>query len=385
MSILGSLGAAANGFVDGLERGQRMARNNAAMADEERLRKAMDEANKAGQESLRQWQKDQAPQTETRATLSSADVAAAPGFGKGLDQSSGPVSFEQQAQPGGLAQSLTLGGAQPVGGTETRTTQPKADEREGILQALSARRKALMGSGIDAKYWMDDWGKEANMRAQVRTERLDQANQRFAMNSDPSEWAKAVYPLIDDGMEFVSASPTKGVDGKQGWQFVRRDPATGEEQATVMDAEGFNKFRMSVADPKMVMQYEARQMLERYKADQGIRESQGKQEAERETNRQKSRLSLGEIAARSSQDRQTNDLKPVVLGADATLVKPDGKGGASTVAKGGGRTLGGPAANPSAANRVLNERAQAAAAIKANPGAASAIKERFKARTGKDF
>lgn len=378
MASLAQFAALGNGFFQGKRETDRY-------MEEDRVRKALKEADQAGRDSFQKWQKSMAPQTETRGTLTSADVAAAPGFGKGLDQPAGPVSFDQQAQPGGLAQSLTLGGVQPIGGTETRTTQPKVDEREGILTALSARRKALMGAGVDAKYWMDDWGKEANMRAQVRTERMDQANQRFAVNGDPADWAKSVYPLIDDGMDFVSASPTKSVDGKQAWQFVRRDPATGEEHATVMDAEGFNKFRMSVADPKMVMQYEARQLLERFKADQGIREAKGKEEARRETNRDKSRLSLGEIAARGSEARKTNDTKPVVLGADATLVKPDGKGGAKPVAKGGARTLGGPSTKPSAANRVLDERAQAAAAIKANPDAAAQIKERFKARTGKDF
>lgn len=223
------------------------------------------------------------------------------------------------------------------------------------------------------------------MRAQVRGERMDQANQRFAVNGDPADWAKSVYPLIDDGMDFVSAGPTKGVDGKQAWQFVRRDPATGEEQTTVMDADGFNKFRMSVSDPKMVMQYEARQLLERMKADEKIRAGEADQKARRGRSLAEHGDRMNEIAARGAQARQTNDRKPVVLGADATLVKPDGKGGSSTVAKGGKRTLGGPTANPSAANRVLDERAQAAAAIKANPDAAAQIKERFKARTGKDF
>lgn len=384
MSILGSLGAAANGFVDGLERGQRMARNNAAMEEEDRVRKAMDAANKAGQASYKAWIDGQ---NQGQPSLSSADVQAAPGLGKDLQVSvDQPVSLAQGGAAPGLSGQLGLGGIEPIGSMQPpRKASPQADEREGVLTALAARRKALMGSGVDPKYWMDDWGKEANLRAQVRAERLDQANQRFGIDGDAGAWAKAVYPMIDDGMELVSASQIKGIDGKPAWQFVRRDPTTGEDQTSVMDADGFNRFRMSVADPKLVMQYEARKALEAYKADQGIREAQGKQEAERETNRQKSRLSLGEIAARGAESRRTNDTKPVVLGADATLVRPDGKGGATTVAKGGARTLGGPAANPSAANRILDERAQAAAAIKANPAAAAQIKERFKARTGKDF
>jgi len=245
----------------------------------------------------------------------------APSFGQPADVTAKPTAEQQAPQP----QPFPLSTQAP----SDAQRPAQRDEREGILAGMQARRKALMNEKVDPKLWMDDWGKEANLRAQIRGEKIDGAEKRFLATGDPGEYARTVYPLIDDGMDFVGSRQVKDGKGNMAWEFVRRDQKTGKEVSNVMNADQFQRFMIGTRDPNAVVQYEAKSMLERMKADQKIREEAAKAEGERETNRQKSKLTLGEIAARTGgevavtkekgrQDRSTQRDKPVVLSEGAT-------------------------------------------------------------------
>ena len=246
-----------------------------------------------------------------------------PSFGQPADVTARPTAAQQAPQPD--QQAVTLSTQQP-----SPSAQPvKRDEREGILAGMQARRKALMNEKVDPKLWMDDWGKEANLRAQIRGEKVDNAEKRFLATGDPGEYARTVYPLIDDGMDFVESRQVKDDKGEPAWEFVRRDQKTGKQFTNVMNTDQFQRFMIGARDPNAVIQYEAKSMLAKFNADQKIRENAANQEGVRETNRQKSAHTLDEIAARSRgemavtkqkgiEDRTTNKDKPVVVSEGAT-------------------------------------------------------------------
>lgn len=368
-------------------------RQDKQWADEDAQKDAVKRANEAAMTAYQNWAKsgDQpsAQQTSSPASQTTPTEApaaggmtlgggvttdgpltlggATPSFGQPADVTAKPTAAQQMPRSGGGMSlgggvttdgKLTLGGGVPSFGQPADVTdkptaaqqapQPEAppvtqasqqlpqsgrpvqrDEREGILAGMQARRKALMNEKVDPKLWMDDWGKEANLRAQIRGEKIDNAEKRFLATGDPGEYARTVYPLIDDGMDFVGSRQVKDDKGNPAWEFVRRDQQTGKQITNVMNADQFQRFMMGARDPNAVIQYEAKSMLERMKTDQKIRKDAADQEGVRETNRQKSKLTLGEIAARSSgemavtkekgkQDRTTQRDKPVVLSEGAT-------------------------------------------------------------------
>ncbi len=393
-----------------MQDGERMKRlqerEDKQFAREDAQREALDAANKAARDALqghRSQYEASAPQPEQRLTftgnqpqapglqlqpsaLPAAALATAPGMTLGGNQGA-------MTPPAGMALDLS-GRPQPTDTVTTQRAAPKYDEREGVLAGLTARRKSLMNSGVDDKLWLDDWAKESQLRGQMRTERVDNAEKRFMATGDPGEYAKAVYPLIDDGFDFVGTKPVKTADGRQAWEFTRRDQATGREVTNVMDADQFQRFTMSVRDPKAVAEYEAKALLERIKANEKIRADLAAEEASRGTERLKGGLKLGQIAAegkearstaatRGSQDRLTNSVKPQVLNGGSTLFQPDGKGGGDKIADGPPRTPGS-ATNPSASNRILDERERARKAI-ADGRDPALVKKRFREATGKDF
>lgn len=294
-----------------------------------------------------------------------------------------------------LGNSLSLA-AQPAPiKTEQVTTRPTAkyDEREGVLAGMKARRNYLMSNGADMKTWMGDWGAESKLRSQMRSERIDDAEKRFAATGDPGEYAKVIYPLIDDGMEVVGTKPIKTLDGQEAWEFTTRDTESGKETSRTMTLPQFDQLRLSVRDPSAMFKYEAEALIKRMEADEKIRVEQGGQLARQGTEYVKSKLQLGEIAAKGKQDRMsigargaedraTDRHKPIKLGDGDALVAP-GKGGAYETVAERPRTLGG-SPQPSAGNRVLDMRAEAVEAIRkgADP---QKVAERFQSQTGEGF
>lgn len=288
-------------------------RDDKAYARAEDQRTALDEANTAARKAFEEhraaFEAANQPKTEDRVTLMSGGDTQ-PRLGAvnlGANTPMPSAQFGTVDQPG-LAGSLSLGGGGgPAVPREQVQVQPtgRYDEREGVLAGLSARRKALMSKDVDAKLWMDDWAKESALRSQMRSERIDAAERRFMATGDPGEYAKAIYPLIDDGMEFVGTEPVKTQDGSQAWKFIRRDSQTGKETSSVMNAEQFQKFMLGVRDPAKVAEYESKSLLERMEADEKIRAEIEKQKAVRQTKTHESGLRLEEIAAQGKQNRQT--------------------------------------------------------------------------------
>lgn len=349
------------GFADGLNAGVNMVLNayNTKVAAEDRQRRnerqdkqwarddaqqqAIDDANKAARDAFEAHQSKFKEATQPKATeqLQLTSGAQDPNplsvsTGQDLAQQPGTLSLQSpQLQPDAIpGASLALSG---VGGMPranlpmqaVTTKAPDYDEREGVLAGLSARRKSLMAANADSKLWMDDWAKESQLRSQIRAERVDGAEKRFLATGDPGEYARIVYPLIDDGYDFVGTREVKGLDGKPAWEFTRRDQVTGKEVTNTMNADQFQRFMMGVRDPAKVAEVEAKALIERIKADEKIRAAGGEEVAKQGTAKVKSQLKLGEIsaegaearktvAAKGGQDRLTEREKPLVLSEGAT-------------------------------------------------------------------
>ncbi|MCH8180270.1 MAG: hypothetical protein IIA02_10870 [Proteobacteria bacterium] len=413
----------AQGLANGLNMGIRLSqakdaedrdkrlqdRQDKQWAREDEQRAALDAANKAARDAL-QAHRDQysasVPQPEQRLTFT-GNQPQQPGLQlPPMAANSDPAAASVPAMP---ALSLNGQGAQGPGADMTLGLQslpktndtvavqrpaPKYDEREGVLAGLTARRKSLMNSGVDDKLWMDDWAKESQLRGQMRAERVDSAEKRFLATGDPGEYAKAVYPLIDDGFDFVGTKPVKTADGRTAWEFTRRDQQTGREVSNVMDSDQFQRFMLNVRDPKAVAEYEAKALLERIKANEKIRAEQAAEAERRDTERLKGKIKSGHIAAegaqdrltvgaRGAQERATNAAKPITLGEGEILTVPGKDGKRVTAAEGKPRTLGS-TATPSAANRILDERQRAQQAI-VDGRDPELVKRRFRDATGEDF
>lgn len=387
-------------FTQGLQAGFGIVSKAQEAQREEKLRSLMDGANAAARDAYQGYAKQFEPRTEEQVTAVSGGPAQTPAIqGNGLGLGGGTAMPSPQFGDMSDGNKPGLGGmglAAPQERVPTQRAQVQApgkfDEREGILAGLSARRKYLMEQGADPEAWMGDWAKESQLRGMLRSERIQAAEQRFMATRDPGGYAKMVYPLIEDGMELVGTKPIKTVDGQQAWQFIRRD-AQGKEMVDTMTLPEFQQFMMGVRDPKAVAEYEAKSLYERMKTDQAVRQKQGEQAAVQDTERLKSKLQLGEIEARGKQERKTKGMvsgdksaelkKPLVLGEGQIAVAPGKDGKYETKAEGRPRTLGS-TAQPSAGNRVLDLRQEAAQAIRAGKDA-DAVRARFRELTGEDL
>lgn len=396
-------------FLRGFNEGLQAVGNFQKLSDAKKQRDKDDQKEQlykaANAEALNAYQgyaKQFEPRTEEQVTAVSSGGAQPPAIESGgMGLGGGAPASMPSAQFGDMSEGAkpSLGGmglAEPQQRVPTQQVQAQApgkfDEREGILAGLSARRKYLMEQGADPDAWIADWGKESQLRGMIRAERIQAAEQRFLATRDPGEYAKLIYPLIEDGMELVGTKPTKTVDGQEAWQFIRRD-GQGKEVVDTMTLPEFQQFMVGVRDPKQVAEYEAKSLMERMKADQAIRQKRGEQAAVQDTERLKSTLTLGEIEARGKQERKTKGMvsgdktadlkKPLVLGEGQIAVAPGKDGKYETKAEGRQRTLGS-TAQPSAGNRVLNLRAEAAQAIRAGKDA-DAVRARFRELTGEDF
>lgn len=387
------MGRFTEGLRAGLSLGDSIMKGRDQAAQRDILSKANEAARKAYDDHRAQFEQANQPQTSERLRLDQADPTAAgmaPDLG-GASLGLGPsADFQPDSAGLGARSGLTLGAAdKPIPRETTTTPAAKWDEREGILAGMQARRRALMDGGADPEAWMGDWGKEANLRAAIRGERVGQAEQMFKATGDFGAYAKAIYPLIDDGLDIVDAKPQKTLEGGEGWSLVVKGE-DGQERTQFIGQQEAMELMQQVRDPEAVKKYEAQKLIERLKANEGIRQKQGEQEAVRETNKDKHRLTLGEIAARGKEDRRTDGAragiernKPITLGEGQILVAP-GKGGKfEQKAEGKPKTLGS-TAQPSAGNRILDLRKEAAQAI-AQGRDPEKVRARFRERTGEDL
>lgn len=367
MSFARGLGQGVNAALNvynTMQRSEQLQRQNDRQdqqwAREDKQRDMLDKANEAARKAFESHQsafqaQNQPKPAEERInlTLGGGQAGAPQVATPTLGANEAPTA--QFGDAGGASLANSMGVSAQPGAIPTEKVAapkgPKYDEREGVLAGISARRKFLMSNGADMDAWLGDWGKESQLRGMIRTERIDDAEKRFMATGDPAEYAKSIYPLIDDGMEFVSSKPVKTVDGQQAWEFVRRNSESGKEVSSTMTLPQFQKFMMAVRDPKMVAEYESKSLLERLKADEKIRADREGEVAKQGTERLKSNLQLGEIAAkgkedrktvgaRGAEDRATNKAKPLVLGAeDMAYGQEDTANGTQLVpiAKGGGK------------------------------------------------
>jgi hypothetical protein len=348
------------GFAEGLNSGLSAVSNIAGLMQKKKemdranaLEKQLDEANKAGSEAYQSAIKGATQSTR----MTAGDMDAQPGFGQasqlGLNGAvslgAAPSLGDQVAAPQqmggmtpnaaqGLGQSLTLGGAQAPAQQTVTKQATNNDDREAILAGMKARRGHLMKAGVDPKAWMPDWAQEAKLRGEIRSEKLDDADKRFAITGDPMEWAKVVYPLVDDGKKLVAAKPFKNLNGSTGWNFTSRDDSTGDETTNPVSTEQFDRMRMMARDPGAVIkEVEAPALLARLKANASIQAEEGKQGAVRKTAQEKHRLNLEEISAdgdqqrrtvreRGTQDRLTSDNDPLVLSPGQQVIDPGSDG-----------------------------------------------------------
>lgn len=398
MSTLLQLGAFGGGFIQGRNAEQDRRHVMESRERERRMKDMQEKANAAARDAYQGYAKQFEPRTEEQVTAVSGGPAQTPAIqGNGLGLGGGTAMPSPQFGDMSEGNKPSLGGmglAAPQERVPTQQAQVQApgkfDEREGILAGLSARRKYLMEQGADPEAWMGDWAKESQLRGMLRSERIQAAEQRFLATRDPGEYAKMVYPLIEDGMELVGTKPIKTVDGQQAWQFIRRD-AQGKEMVDTMTLPEFQQFMMGVRDPKAVAEYEAKSLYERMKADQAVRQKQGEQAAVQGTEAVKLANNLTLEDARFKNDRALKgmvsgdklaDLRaPRTLSGDQVLVAPGKDGKYETLAKGPAKAD----AQTSAENRKLNLRALYANQIRSNPDLAEQLMEDFRSRTGEDY
>jgi hypothetical protein len=332
------------GFADGFNSGLSAVSNFAGLLQKKKemdradaLEKSMSEANKAGSEAYQA-----AIRGATQSTrMTAGDMDAQPGFGQSSQLGlNGAVSLggapslgDQVAAPQqmggmapnaaqGLGQSLTLGGAQaPAQQTVTKQATDN-DDREAILAGMKARRGHLMKSGVDPKAWMPDWAQEAKLRGEIRSERLDDADKRFATTGDPMEWAKVVYPLVDDGKTLKSAEPFKNLDGATGWNFKVRNDDTGEVSSRPVTTEQFDRMRMMAKDPKAAMEYEAKILVERMKALNKRENNSLDSDEEDRNNERQHRRKLAQLEFDAGNDRKLKGMESGDSRSDNSGIKP---------------------------------------------------------------
>ena len=396
-------------FLRGFNEGLQAVGNFQKLSDAKKQRDKDDQKEQlykaANAEALNAYQgyaKQFEPRTEEQVTAVSGGGAQPPaiesggmGLGGGAPASMPSAQFGDMS--GGAKPSLGgMGLAEPQQRVPTQQVQAQApgkfDEREGILAGLSARRKYLMENGAGPDVWGADFAKEAALREQLRAEPIKNAFNRYTATRDFGAYAKAVYPLIDDGVSIVEAKQEMGVDGKPlGWRLVLDEG--GKSRSVLVDPEMERQLLMLSASPEERIKHELQVNLAKARASAGIEEAQGTEKAKQGTEAVKLANNLALEDARFKNNRalkgmvsgdKTADLKkPLVLGEGQIAVAPGKDGKYETKAEGRQRTLGS-TAQPSAGNRVLNLRAEAAQAIRAGKDA-DAVRARFRELTGEDF
>lgn len=260
---------------------------------------AIDADNKAWAEEQRgRIRQDWARQDQQNATMNEANAAGAKAF------------------DGRRAQWI-LDGNDPQG------FKPTGDD---VLSGLDARGKVFMAKGD-----MDGYMKNQASAIGLRTQLRNQSIQQSMGNGDWAGVIKSLNKYTDNGFDNVDVQPGMSPDGKtQGYSITFSNNDGGQSQPVFASVDDIKqKVAMVMAKPEDIGRKELEMALNRYKADQAIRQKQAGEGEERQTARVKSGLRLGEISAqgeqsrrteatRGAQDRQTQRQKPLVLSEGAT-------------------------------------------------------------------
>lgn len=372
--------------------------NSAKQSDKaDKLEKLNDGANAAARDAYQGYVKQFEQQPDGATAGGGMSLGGAPAAAPAT------TATNQAPQSQGLGQSqsgMAGMGLAPATQPGQQAQQPQAktsrafDERNGILAGMSARRKFLMTNGAGPDVWGGEFAKETALREQLRAEPIKQAYEHYSATGDFGAYARKVYPLIDDGVSIKSAEQKMGVDGKPAGWMLTVAGEDGKERSVLVNEATQQRMLMMSASPEERVKYELQTALAKTKADEGIRQKQGEQEAVQGTERLKSKLQLGEIDARGKQERKTKGMvtgdkaveikKPVPLSEGQILVGPGKDGKYETKAEGRQRTLGS-TAQPSAGNRVLDMRRKYSAQIRSNPDLAEQLRENFREVTGEEY
>lgn len=329
------LGAAAGGFAEGMERGQRMKmrEQDQNWQNEERGRSrkkwkkedddlALDEsanaeARKVIQEDIAAHNGVQMPQgMEPQGVPGLAQAApmaapAAPPMGAG----DGPVPAgpamgaapEPMAAPQGLgaAQPMPqpggLASAQPAGPQPTpQQPKPYQPSPATVLRAARARTDAYFAAGRVDK-GMSMWAQDEGMRYRVRAGIAPSVKAAVASGGDITAPLKAFYDTMDDGNDIASVKPSSGLDGKQGYTIETVNRATGKKESRDMSAEQIvGTIDAVMADPKEAAKTAMEMKLKAFEGDQHRQTEVVKGGQQRQTEGDKHKGDMEEIGLRNA-------------------------------------------------------------------------------------
>lgn len=195
--------------------------------------------------------------------------AAAPAGASAADpaQPGAPVAAGLAAPATGATPTLSKAGK--PGYANAEATDPR------VLAAMQAKTEVLLKEGLMPQY-KEAFMQTADMRAKVRAAAFSAADKQYAMTGDPTVYAKKIYPLIDDGHDFVSGKMEQGPDGKPVMNLVRKNTETGQDEPISMPVEQFLRTVEIARDPAAVLAAEAAHAKKRFETNEKIREEQAK-------------------------------------------------------------------------------------------------------------
>ncbi len=166
---------------------------------------------------------------------------------------------------------------------------PQIIQNRRVLAGLENQANFYAQKGNVAKY-KETWLQGAALRAEIRDRVFEQADLKFRQTGDPLVYAREIYPLVNDGREFVSGESGVDKDGKPVLRIVSRASDSGKETDTVMALDKFMDFVAFARDKKAVLSKEAERAKKVFETNEAIRQSDAKEDTE-----QKNRLSLEEV------------------------------------------------------------------------------------------
>lgn len=180
------------------------------------------------------------------------------------------------AQPAPAAPGIGQAGAVPTmgkGGKPGMLNQEAPDPR--VLAAMQAKTNHFLNKGRVDQY-KKSWLETSEMRAQIRASEFAGADKEYALSGDPTVYAKRVYPLIEDGHDFVDSKVVPGQDGKPAVSITRRDQATGEVTTGEVPVDKFMRSVEIARDPAAVLGREAAYAKKLFETNEEIRKEQAK-------------------------------------------------------------------------------------------------------------
>lgn len=147
-----------------------------------------------------------------------------------------------------------------------------------LLTAMNARTEVLLKNGLMPQY-KEAFLQTADLRAKVRANEFAAADKEFALSGDPTVYAKRIYPLIEDGHDFVSGKMAADKDGRPVLNLVRRNQETGQEENLQLPPDQFLRTVEIARDPSAVLASEAAHAKKRFETNEDIRKEAAKAKA----------------------------------------------------------------------------------------------------------